>query len=227
VGRLSGQETTGANDWSEMAGQTITWGEELLGSHQTVPEGPVRDALSAVDQGSALDPKAADWPRLRSKLEDLLKKSEDEKQNQQKQDQQKQDKQDKDQQKQQKQDQKSSNSGDPQKNSQQNQKPGESGSPQNPQPDPKSSPQNPQSKPESAFGDMNGKPEQKAQPPGENQQVGGRQENKRPDPAQADPSLATPLQKLDQLRDDDAPAELYQMIENNEPHPPQKKGKNW
>ena len=68
---------------------------------------------------------------------------------------------------------------------------------------------------------------QQQPPPSGNQQVGGRPENKRPDPAEADPSLTAPLQKLDQLRDQDAPAELFQMIENNEPHPPETKGKNW
>jgi hypothetical protein len=57
--------------------------------------------------------------------------------------------------------------------------------------------------------------------------VGGSPENKRPDPAESDPSLAAPLQNLDQLRDNDSPADLYQMLENNEPHPPETTKKNW
>jgi hypothetical protein len=35
------------------------------------------------------------------------------------------------------------------------------------------------------------------------------------------------MQKLDQVRNQDSPAQLFQMIENNEPRPPEKKGKQW
>ena len=59
------------------------------------------------------------------------------------------------------------------------------------------------------------------------QNVGGAKKEARPDPAKADASLAAPLQKLEDIKDKDSPAELYQMIQNNEPHPRQTKGKNW
>ena len=37
-----------------------------------------------------------------------------------------------------------------------------------------------------------------------------------------------PLQKLDQVRNQDSPAELFKMIENNEPRPPaDANGKKW
>jgi Ca-activated chloride channel family protein len=196
VGRLSSRDQPSALDWSEMAGQTISWGKQLQSSNETVPAGPVRDGLAAVDAGSAMDPKAADWPQLRAKLEELLKKSEEQKQNQQKQ----------------QQNQKPSNSGSSPQQERQNQ-PNQPLKPQNP---------NPQRQPAS-----DGKKAPPQPPPTGNQQVGGRPENKHTDPAQADPNLAAPLQKLDQLRDQDAPAELFQMIENNEPRPPETKGKNW
>ncbi len=212
VGRLAGEDQRSALDWSELAGQTIAWGKQLQSANEPVAEGPVRDGLAAVDAGSAMDPKAADWGRLRTQLDDLLRKTEEQKQNQQQQKQQ----QDKQQKKQQEQNQKQQNSGgSPQQEQQQSQPRNQSGQPSNPQ--------NPTSQQQSAFGDMKAG----QQPPGGNQQVGGRAENKRPDPAQADPALTAPLQKLDQLRDQDAPAELFQMIENNEPHPPETKGKNW
>ena len=204
VGRLSGQDQRSAVDWSELAGQTVTWGRQLQTSKEPVPEGPVRDGLAAVDQGLGADPKAADWAQLRTKLEDLLKKPEDRKQNQQ----------DKEQQRQQ--EQKQSNPSNPPPQEQQNQPQNQSGQPQNPQ---NSNPQK-----QSAFGDMKAR---EPPPPSGSQQVGGRPESRRQDPAQTDPALAAPLQKLDQLRDEDSPAELFQMIENNEPHPPETKGKNW
>ena len=43
----------------------------------------------------------------------------------------------------------------------------------------------------------------------------------------SDPSLALPLQKLDQLRNQDSPAELYQLMDTDKKSPPKKKGKDW
>jgi len=59
------------------------------------------------------------------------------------------------------------------------------------------------------------------------QQVGGSRLDKARDPAAAKPELAVPIQKLEQVRNQDSPAELYQMIENNEPRPPAEQGRNW
>jgi Ca-activated chloride channel family protein len=60
------------------------------------------------------------------------------------------------------------------------------------------------------------------------QRVGGTEEKRARDPAQGDPSLAIPLQKLEQVRAQDSPAQLYQMIENHEPRPASTdKGKDW
>ena len=43
----------------------------------------------------------------------------------------------------------------------------------------------------------------------------------------ADPALAMPLQKLDQLRNQDSPAKLFRLMEGEKQPAPDKKGKNW
>ena len=72
-----------ARDWAEFGRESVTWGSMLRSQQQTVPEGPVRDALGAVDLGAKLDAKTADWPKLREELEALLKKPDEDNQPQQ------------------------------------------------------------------------------------------------------------------------------------------------
>lgn len=223
VSRLSAADTRTARDWAELARETATWGSRLLSEQQSVPEGPVHDALSAVDVGSKLDPKVADWRKLREELEALLKKPEEEKQ-QQKQEQQNKD----DQQQQQNKDQQKQ---DPQKQD-------KSGQPQSSPPDRKDSsqkqdPQKDESKPppsdpsgESAFGDMN-KKDPPPPPPQNMQKVGGTPEKKDEPREPLDPALALPMQKLDQLRNQDSPAQLFQLMEGDKKQPQKKSGKNW
>jgi Ca-activated chloride channel family protein len=221
VTRLAATPDRSGRDWAELARETVTWGQRLQSDQQPVAPGPVHDALAAVDAGSALDPKTADWAKLRDELNALLKKSdEDQKQDQQKQDQDKQNQdknqsQDKNQQKQ-KDDKSQSDQSDPddQKN------------------DRKDSPDNPDSKPQEgkqgqkAFGDMKDDPPPPPPSEGDTQQVGGNPD-KKPAAADVDPSLAMPLQKLDQLRNSDSPAKLFKLMQG-EPQPaPAKKGKNW
>jgi Ca-activated chloride channel family protein len=74
VGRLSLQPQLAAGDYATFAQETVIWGKRLQGAGQPVTPGPVHDALAGVDAGEKLAPKAADWPQLRSQLEDLLKK---------------------------------------------------------------------------------------------------------------------------------------------------------
>jgi len=238
VGRISSQEQCSAIDWAEMAGDTVTWGQHLGSGGQPVPEGPVRDALSAVDTGSHADPKAADWPKLKTELEDLLKKPDDKKQQDQKQNQDQKQDQQKDQQD--KQDQKQSQQN--QQNKDQRQKDSDKQQQSQPQsggqgnsPDQK----NPQQKPEdsgspkgqSAFGDMK-KPE--TPPKGERpsqgamQKVGGVAKEQQNDPAMKDPALAVSLEKLEQVKNQDSPAELFDLLRKGEPMPPpEPTGKNW
>lgn len=232
VSRICAQPERSPMDWAEMAGSTVTWGEHVQGENKPVPEGPVRDALAAVDAGQAENPKAADWARLRSELERLLVKPEEQKpKDQQKQDQ-KQDQQDK---KDQNQDQR--------QNSNSSQNP--SGAPQpTPQPQGKDAkenagqdrPQQPQDssqeKPRSsAFGDMRrpaGAPTPQPSPQGSMQRVGSERKDQPDDPAKRDPQLAVPLEKLEQLKNGDSPAELFGLLRRGEPSPPPaNNGKNW
>ena len=62
-------------------------------------------------------------------------------------------------------------------------------------------------------------------PSSETQKVGGT-EKKEP-PENLDPALALPLQKLEQLKDKDSPARLFQIMEGEKKPTPAKKGKDW
>ncbi len=231
IGRVAAAESRTARDWAELGRETVTWGGRLQSEQQPIPEGPVRDALAAVDAGAKLDAKTADWPKLREELAALLKKSEEQKQDQQKQD-------DKDQQDQKdKQDQKDQN----QKNQDQKKsdKQDQSKDPKDPQQE-KSDEQKKQDQPpqdkddkdkqgESAFGDMK-KNEPPPPPPPEDpgtQKVGGNPEKKASEQQPADPSLALPLQKLEQLRNQDSPAHLFQIMEGEKKPATNTKGKDW
>lgn len=73
------------------------------------------------------------------------------------------------------------------------------------------------------------KPQNQTEPPrantGETQKVGGQPQ--RPQEAKSDPSMVLPIQKLDQLRNQDSPAELFQMLDSREYKPTSKKGRDW
>ncbi|ATC62523.1 hypothetical protein CMV30_00215 [Nibricoccus aquaticus] len=243
VGSLASRESLAARDCAQIATTTITYGERLQSAKHPVPEGPIRDALLAVDQGEATDAKAADWPDLRAKLKKFLEKPEDpqkkddeKKQDEKKDQQDKQDKQDKQDQKQsgqpddkseqdkkdqqQKSDsQKSENQPQSQQNQQQQQdsKPGEKSN-------------EPPKEQQSAFGKMDEKPpepktpQEVPQPSEETQKIGGTPDNKSTAPV--DPSLSVPLQKLDQVRELDSPGRLFQLMQDPKARPP-KTGKDW
>jgi Ca-activated chloride channel family protein len=234
VVRLAAQDERSPLDWSELGQETVSWGQHLQSSAQAVPEGPVRDALAAVDLGEHGDPKVADWPKMRSQLEDLLKKPDNKKQDQQQQNKKNQ-KQDKSQQGQQgKNDEQQQQDQQQQENSQQSQNSkSQNGQPQKPE-NASGNQQNQQGQPPNpnkhdAFGNM-GKPT--PAPHNENQQpmqtVGGPRNATMKDPAQSDPELAVPLEKLEQVKNQDSPAQLFELLRRGEPQPPQKNtGKNW
>lgn len=97
---------------------------------------------------------------------------------------------------------------------------------------------------QSAFGDMNqdqsAEPENKPpapapspdkneptqEPESEMQQVGGTSASPSTDPARLDPSLAIPMQKLDQIKQNDSPAELFQLLQGPVEQPAST-GRNW
>jgi Ca-activated chloride channel family protein len=227
VARLAEAKVRTARDWAELGRETVTWGGKLQSEQQPVPEGPVRDALAAVGLGEKLDPKTADWPKLREELEALLKKPEEQKQDQQDQDKD-QDKQDKDK-KEQNQDQKGEKNQD--QNSQQSQNPSEKNNDQQKKNQPfdqnTKPPEEKEPKPgESAFGDMKKQDTPPPPPPGDTQKVGGAPEKKDLPPEASDPALALPLQELDQLRNQDSPARLFELMEG-ERKPQKKTGKDW
>jgi Ca-activated chloride channel family protein len=224
VGRLSSATQRSARDWSELGRETVTWGSRLQSEQQPVPEGPVRDALAAVDLGAQLDPKATDWKKLREELEALLKKPEDD---QQKQDQNQQDQDNSPQNQDQKnQDQKSDSQKQDKSGKSQSEK-NDSSSQQDPSQNPPDQPADEKPPGESAFGDMNKKEEPPPPPPPEStQRVGGAPEKKEGTPEPVDPSLALPLQKLDQLRNQDSPAQLFQLMDGDR-KPAKKTGKDW
>jgi Ca-activated chloride channel family protein len=204
VQRLAAQERYAANDWAELARQTITWGQRQQEAKQPVTEGPVHDGLAAVSAGEKLEAKAADWAQLRRDLEALLQKSDQQQQQQQ-----------------QKQPQKNQ-SDQNQQPQQQQQSQDKSGSEQNPPPPKPSDAQ----KPESAFGDLQKESKPNEPPPStEMQKVGGAEKKEAPE--NLDPTLTLPLQKLEQLKDNDSPARLFQIMEGEKKPTPAKKGKDW
>ena len=245
VGRLAAQDVRSALDWSEFAHQTLDWGQHVQSTQQPVPEVPVRDALAAVALGRQQDPKVTNWDQVEAGLNQLLKQPDpskqppkddqknqdkDKKDDQKKDDQNQQDqkKQDQDQQKQDKPSPKDQDKQNSQKDQDQPQNGGK-----DPAPPPQDSPQNQPPQPgkgESAFGDMSKTqpPPPPPQPSSGTKSVGGTRDEHPFDPATADPSLAIPLQKLQEVKDQDSPAQLYSLMRRGDPTPPpDKKGKNW
>ena len=217
VANYSQRDNLAALDYAEFARTTLTYGQRLQTDKKDIPPGPVNDALAAVNSGRKLDGKAADWAKLQRDLEDLLKKKEDPPLEKPKEDQQQQRKDE-----QQKEDQKKDKQQKPQE-----QQPPEKQDQQKTD----SAPKPPPPKEQSAFGDMKDKSAEKSeQPPSpsdpnEQQKVGGTPEKKE-GTENKDPTLAVPLQKLDQLKDQDSPVQLYQLMQGNKPTP-KKTGKDW
>jgi len=218
VARLAEKPGLSAKDCSEMAQTTITYGQRVKSTQQHPPENVIRDALQAVDVGEKLDAKAADWPKLRSDLEELLKKEEPPPQDKKYQDKQKQDQQKKDQPQQ---DQQQQNQ-DQQKSDEQKQQ------------DQQQQEQQQQKQNQDAFGDMKDQQDQKKDQPAEpkpqppkpgTQKVGG-QQDKQPEEQNQDPELAMPLQKLEQVRNQDSPAKLQQIMQGQQ-QKPKTPGKDW
>lgn len=237
VGRLSQKDSLTAPDLSELAHETLNWGRRIKEAGQPVPDGPVRDALAAVDQLQSKGDKLTDWSELRRALEELREKPEEQKKQPDKSDQ-SQDK-NKDQQQQKNQQDKSSQQKQPQSGSPQKQNESKDGTPpdQQPKDDPKNeSAQNQgsrqdQAKPEQkpaqspVFGDM--KKEPTPTPSQETQKVGGTPE-KKPNAEPVDAALAVPAEKLEQLKNQDSPAELFLRMYSDQDHgSPKKPGKNW
>ena len=218
VARLAEKPDLSAKDCSELAQTTITYGQRLKSAQQQSPERVIRDALQAVAVGEKIDARAADWPRVRAELEELLKKEEPPPPDNKKQDQQKKDQQKKDQQ----------NQEQPQQNQDQQKSDEQKQQDQKDQ----QQPEQPQKQNQDAFGDMKDKPQQKAeqkpQPPKPGTQKVGGQQDKKPEDQTQDPDLAMPLQKLEQVRNQDSPAKLQQIMQNMQgQQKPKTPAKDW
>ena len=219
VNRLAAQEFLSARDCSELAGETVTYGQRAKTAQQPPSEGAIRDGLAAVDQGEKLDAHAADWPKLRQELQELLKKNEPPKPDQKKQDQQKQNQDQQKNQQNRNQNQSSQDRKDQQSQPQQQQNPSQDQPPQ-------------QKQNQDAFGDMKDqqpkpapKPEAKPpQPSSGTQKIGGQKE--KPPESAGDPELALPLQKLEQVKDQDSPVKLQQLLQGPQ-EKTTKSGKDW
>lgn len=214
VSKLSQRPSLSAREYADFVRTTIAYGKDLQAAQKHVPAGPVNDGLAAVDEGEKLDPRAADWPELRRQLEALLKKKDAPPQPQQSPQQKKEEQKKQDQQQQQ-------NSQQQKQNQPQNQKQQQQQNQAAPKPPPEKQ-QGSEQKDRSAE-----KSDQPPQPtdPTDEQKVGGGQE-KKDSPGSKDPALAMPLQKLEQIKDQDSPGRLFQLMQN-QTSAPNKPGKDW
>ena len=236
VGQFAARDALVPRDYAELAQTTLTYGQRQQSAQQPVSEGAIRDGILAVDLGKSIDSTAADWAKLRQGLEKLLekqdpppdqKKEKSDKEDQKQKDQQEKDQKDSKQKDDQQKQQKSDSSSNPSQDKQGDQKEKEDGTKgsegKEPKPDEKDA--------ESAFGKMDKKPpedpKKKPQPASspEVQKVGGNPDQKA-NATPADPAMVVPLQRLQQLRNQDSPVRLEQMMRGNQPVPATT-GKNW
>jgi Ca-activated chloride channel homolog len=235
IGRLAAKGQISAPEYAEMANATITYGQRMMTAQQPAEAGAIADGLEAVAAGEKLDPRAADWAKLRAELE-ALKPPEQPEQDQQQSDQDQ--KPADDQKKQQEQQQQQNQSGQKQdqqdqsqsEQSQDQQQSGEPGQQSDAQNDNQPGEEQQPEESESAFGDMKDPPpspsdNQPPQPePSENQKVGGQSDRR--NEAEQNPALIVPLQKLEQLKQQDSPAKLYQLMQDPNARPTPK-GRDW
>ncbi len=253
VGQLASAPDLAAPDLARLATLTADQGEKASPQSPAPPRGALQDALAAVNQGAALDPAAADWKALRTRLDALLNPPkpppQDSKPDQSK-----------------NREQSDQNQPSPDKNQSAGQKPNEpkktepkdsSGSP-----DQKSSSGSDQKNSGSSSASSSGEPpdpkgngssaptdskplgelspksdsadpatpapgagEPKSETPEPTQRAGGVSTSGKPEgepssaATSADPSLAVPRQRLDRVRSADAPARLYQLMQEAETPP--------
>lgn len=265
VEKLSSAPELAAADLARLATLSAERGEQArsqpAGGAAPFPEGAVRDALAAVSAGQGADPKAADWPALRKRLEALLAPPPEQSQEQQSQKPSPQDK--KQDQPEKSDDQKSpqekqssdQSNGSPkeQENSQSRSSDSKSGSSgdsssggQSDSANNEASQSSPRPSGEKPLGDLASSPpsdtpaeesdQKNASAPADQarpesadeptQQAGGVSASGRPgdadasgDAASLDPALALPQQRLDRVRDSDAPARLFQLLQESETPP--------
>ncbi|MEZ5278261.1 MAG: hypothetical protein R3F07_17900 [Opitutaceae bacterium] len=244
VTRLIEQPAATAADWSTLARETLAFGQAVQQAGQPIPKGAVEDAIEAVDRGAAMDPETADWEQLRSDLLKLLEEPPPQDQQQDKDDQKKDD-QEQDQEnqdKQQSQDSQQSQNDQENQDNDQNQESGDQGqsgdSKQNrdqqdqnkPSPEEKDQNEEQQAENQPKPGEEEDRTGEEEQPSDPNKEDDSRMQSIGGDSSQAelpdDPKLAAALQELEQVRNQDSPARLFQMLEG-EPPTESKTKKDW
>lgn len=231
ITRLAAADTIAPAGWKAMAEQTLALGQETLQSQQPLEPGLVYDGIAAVDAGERLDPRAADWAKLRDDLQRLLEpppqqqqqdkqQSEEKQDNEEQQDQQQQQQQDQQQQSGQQDDkQQQQESQDQSDEQQQQQKQQDKQSPGQDQPQ--------QAQKEDSGFDQEPRQEQpepspNQQPQDQQQQAAsetpktrkfGGQQDARQKQSQENPELAAALSRLEQVQENDSPARLHQRLE--------------
>jgi Ca-activated chloride channel family protein len=223
--RLSGQNSLSAADAATFANATIGYGETQKQSGQPIPPTVLADGFASVDFGERTDRTAADWPELRRKLEELARPPEQ-------QDKQDEEKKDEDEHKEQQQQQGGGQNEEQQENSedqqqeqeqqQQNQEQAENEEQQN-----RSGQKAFEDPPPEEQQQESGEPQQEnaQQPKKDTQTIGGAQAEDKE--LQEKPELAVPLQKLDRVKQQDSPARLFQLMQDDEPKKPTKKERDW
>lgn len=217
VTRLAATPSVAPAGWKAMAEQTLALGQETLQAKQPLDPGLVHDALAAVDRGESIDPRAADWKKLRDDLRRLLEPP----QSEQKQDQKPEDQQENEDQKQEQKDQQqqSGQQGDPK-----DQQDPEKEQDQKQEPSSQDQQQPSQSQPQrqdSALGELDQEQQPPPQPPPQPQakseppktrKFGGKQDTEEKQSTD-NPELAAALARLEQVTENDSPARLHQRIE--------------
>ncbi len=83
VGEIAEKEDRAATDYRQMAEGTLSIAQQGQQAGQMLPPPVIHDALDAVEAGRALNPIAADWDELQRLLEELLEQQEQQQQEQQ------------------------------------------------------------------------------------------------------------------------------------------------
>ncbi|HRE04084.1 MAG TPA: hypothetical protein PKX00_00640 [Opitutaceae bacterium] len=250
VAELSVKVSPTGKDFARMTEATLDFARRKSQAGTGFSQDVVHSGLDAIDAGEKLDPKAAEWSALRKELEAYLNPPEQpppqqkgeskepppEGQNQEKKEN---EGESKDSSSESKQSEKSNEQSkeNPSESSDSSQKPPsedpaskpEDGKPDSSKEDPSSAKGN------SAFGEMDKNPrptpppspEGKSSGADENQQVGGQQKKEESGDAAHDPQLVMPLQKLEQLKQQDSPAKLFRLMEGPASPDSAKKGKTW
>ncbi|HUG10656.1 MAG TPA: VWA domain-containing protein [Opitutaceae bacterium] len=225
--KLSEQASLSAGDAASFANATIGYGEAQKQSGQPIPPTVLADGFASVDLGERSDRTAADWPELRRKLEELARPPDQ--QDKQDEEEKKEEEEQKDQQEQQgggqneeqqenKEDQQQDQEQEQQDQEQKENEKEQKRSGQKAFEDPPSEPQQQE----------DGEPQQQEpqqQPKKDTQTIGGAPTEDKE--LQERPELAVPLQKLDRVKQQDSPARLFQLMQDDEPKKPTKKERDW